>query len=103
MTRFRLACSTPKSRQVAISAAFLGCVALMPVASQADDFVRPAYTQVNGGPIIRMQAKPDCTCRAQGSDFTVGSEVCLNSATFRCVMDQNVTSWQRMRDACPNS
>lgn len=48
----------------------------------------------------QIPALPECTCRAKGASFVVGTETCINEATYRCVMDQNVTSWQRLDRSC---
>jgi hypothetical protein len=43
-------------------------------------------------------ADPECTCRAQGRDFTLGQSVCLatpkGARIATCAMVLNNTSWQ---------
>jgi len=49
-------------------------------------------------------ADPDCTCRAQGRDFTLGQSVCLATPTgariATCAMVLNNTSWQFTEMPC---
>src|SRR6266567_1466998 len=49
-------------------------------------------------------ADPDCTCRAQGRDFTLGQSMCLatpkGARVATCVMVLNNTSWQFTETAC---
>jgi hypothetical protein len=52
---------------------------------------------------LPVQSAAECTCRALGTNFVVGSEACINNARMRCVMEQNVTSWKRVQDSCPQS
>lgn len=50
---------------------------------------------------------PECTCRAQGQSYHIGTETCLYingiSQIFRCDMDLNVTSWKPTGSLCPLS
>lgn len=52
-------------------------------------------------------SRPECTCRAQGQSYHVGTETCLHingiSQIFRCDMDLNVTSWKPVGSLCPLS
>lgn len=52
-------------------------------------------------------SRPECTCRAQGQSFHVGTETCLHingiNQVFRCDMDLNVTSWKPTGSLCPLS
>lgn len=52
-------------------------------------------------------SQPECTCRAQGQSYRVGTETCLHingiSRIFRCDMDLNVTSWKPTGLLCPVS
>jgi hypothetical protein len=49
-------------------------------------------------------ADPDCTCRAQGRDFTLGQSVCLatprGARIATCGMVLNNTSWQFTETPC---
>jgi len=49
-------------------------------------------------------ADPECTCRAQGRDFTLGQSVCLGTPKgariATCVMVLNNTSWQFTETPC---
>ena len=49
-------------------------------------------------------ADPDCTCRAQGRDFTLGQSVCLatpgGARIATCAMVLNNTSWQLTETPC---
>ena len=49
-------------------------------------------------------ADPECTCRAQGRDFTLGQSVCLatpkGTRIATCVMVLNNTSWQFTETPC---
>lgn len=49
------------------------------------------------------QSHPECTCRAQGRSYQLGTQICLQGALFRCAMDLNVTSWESLREPCPQS
>lgn len=52
-------------------------------------------------------AAPECTCRANGRNYALGARICLRTPEgprlFSCGMELNNTSWQRERDACPES
>jgi hypothetical protein len=67
------------------------CTAIMMVLAVALD-ARPAV------------ADPDCTCRAQGRDFTLGQSVCLatprGARIATCAMVLNNTSWQFTETPC---
>ena len=68
----------------------------------AQDFtVNPAFQ--SRPKAMPVQSRSECTCRAKGAEFVVGTEACINNARMRCVMEQNVTSWRRMDDGCPQS
>jgi hypothetical protein len=49
-------------------------------------------------------ADPDCTCRAQGRNFTLGQSVCLatprGARIATCAMVLNNTSWQFTETPC---
>ena len=49
-------------------------------------------------------ADPDCTCRAQGPDFTLGQTACLatpkGARIATCAMVLNNTSWQFTETPC---
>jgi hypothetical protein len=49
-------------------------------------------------------ADPECTCRAQGRDFTLGQSVCLatpkGARIATCAMVLNNTSWQFTETPC---
>lgn len=49
----------------------------------------------------------ECSCRAQGRDHLVGTMICFETAaglaSFKCEMDQNVTSWRPQTTPCPTS
>lgn len=93
---------TPHGRLVRL--ALLGAL-LFASGAQAQEsrFGRNRSTIANGPPASR----PDCTCRAQGQNFHVGTETCLHvngiSQIFRCDMDLNVTSWKPVGSLCPLS
>lgn len=75
----------------------------------ASDLSRPkppiAFTNVESERFA--QTNPECTCRALGRLYALGSQVCLSGVNgtqlFRCGMDLNVTSWQSMSKPCPLS
>lgn len=52
-------------------------------------------------------AGPDCTCRYQGSDFSIGENICLNGPNGPrmavCTMVLNNTSWKTMETPCPSA
>lgn len=54
-----------------------------------------------------VMSRPECTCRAQGQSYHIGTETCLHingiSQIFRCDMDLNVTSWKPTGSLCPLS
>lgn len=74
---------------------------LVPAIALAQDARnRPASDWV----ITRAQLnKTECTCRMRGENLPVGTEVCMQNGMFRCVMDQNVTSWRSLAAPCPQS
>jgi hypothetical protein len=51
-----------------------------------------------------LVADPDCTCRAQGRDFSLGQSVCLatpkGARIATCAMVLNNTSWQFTETPC---
>lgn len=71
----------------------------------------------NAAAEAHAQNHPECTCRAQGQSFPLGSQICLpgghgssgqggsgqGSQIFRCSMDLNVTSWKSVGMPCPQS
>ncbi|MBT9287832.1 hypothetical protein [Prosthecodimorpha staleyi] len=48
-------------------------------------------------------ARADCTCRARGQDYALGTTICLPVGLMRCEMATNVTSWTPIGRACPES
>ena len=44
-----------------------------------------------------------CKCRANGADFEQGMIICIRGELARCSMNQNVPSWVRMSDQCPQT
>jgi hypothetical protein len=48
-----------------------------------------------------------CQCRAEGQSYIEGQTACLRlngqSDTYRCEKVQNVTSWKKIVDGCPQS
>jgi hypothetical protein len=67
------------------------CIAVMAVLAATLD-ARPSL------------ADPECTCRAQGRDFTLGQSVCLatprGARIATCAMMLNNTSWQFTETPC---
>jgi len=61
----------------------------------------------NAAAEAHAQNHPECTCRAQGQSYPLGSQICLSgvqgSQIFRCSMDLNVTSWKSVGTPCPQS
>lgn len=57
--------------------------------------------------VLAGGAKADCTCRANGQDFTEGQIACIRlpegSYLARCGKVLNNTSWVRISDACPQA
>jgi hypothetical protein len=53
------------------------------------------------------EAAADCTCRLPGTSAPLGSIACLSpggkSGLYRCDMNLNITSWQRIGDVCPTA
>ena len=89
-----------------IIAAFLAVLPTALIAADDGDVRRvnsPLYVQKNDQMRIYPAGKPECTCRAGGRSFGVGTTTCLGAALFRCEMDQNVTSWKPTKEACPLS
>ncbi len=73
---------------------------LSPAALAEDIRARPASEWV----VIRTQLNAtECTCRMRGENLPVGTEVCMQNGLFRCVMEQNVTSWRSLASPCPQS
>lgn len=68
---------------------------------------RPLIAFTNAESKAFAQSNPECTCRAQGRIYALGSQICLPGANgtqlFRCGMDLNVTSWKSMAKPCPLS
>jgi hypothetical protein len=53
-------------------------------------------------------AAADCTCRSPtGDPRPLGADICMTAdgapATYRCSMVQNLTSWRKIRDGCPQA
>ncbi len=52
-------------------------------------------------------ADPNCTCRAEGVQATLGDTVCLNTASgprlAQCQMVLNNTSWKFLPGDCPQA
>ena len=44
-----------------------------------------------------------CKCRANGGAFEQGMVICIRGALSRCSMNQNVPSWQKLADNCPEA
>lgn len=76
----------------------LACLAATPIAAQT--MPRPAEP---APPVSRVAKQPECTCRAAGQSFGVGSEICIGNRMMRCTMAINVTSWEQTDKACPQS
>ncbi|HUG63115.1 MAG TPA: hypothetical protein VMP03_14795 [Methylomirabilota bacterium] len=57
--------------------------------------------------LAASDALADCTCRLSGGELPLGALVCLapNGAAglYRCSMNLNITSWQRVGDSCPSA
>ncbi len=85
-------------RQTAFVLALAGYVAITPLAAQTPP--RPAEP---APPVSRVANQPECTCRAAGRSFGVGSEICIGNSMMRCTMAINVTSWEQTGRACPES
>ena len=53
------------------------------------------------------KALADCTCRLPGASAPLGSVACLSpggrTGLYRCDMNLNITSWQRIGDGCPTA
>lgn len=52
---------------------------------------------------LHAQNHPECTCRAGGASFQLGTQICIGDQMVRCSMDLNVTSWKSVGSACPQS
>jgi hypothetical protein len=76
-------------------------------ATLAADHHRLPRSFENTAAQTHAQNHPECTCRAQGQSFPLGSQICLSgmqgSQIFRCSMDLNVTSWKSVGTPCPQS
>ena len=70
---------------------------LTPTAARAVEFHHPQ------GPFPAH----DCTCGFDGADVPPGERRCIRTAqgsrTATCVMEQNVTSWRRSGEDCPQA
>ena len=60
------------------------------------------------GPASAQQpVLPECTCRANGSNFRVGEQVCLSTPEGQrmamCELTQNVTNWRFSTAGCSMS
>lgn len=84
----------------------LGAVVLAGPATAADHHRLPLSFE-NAAAEAHAQNHPECTCRAEGRSFPLGSQICLSgvqgSQIFRCSMDLNVTSWKSVGSPCPQS
>lgn len=54
-------------------------------------------------PATLVSNKPECTCRAGGQSYGIGTEICIGNRMMRCAMAINVTSWEQTERACPQS
>lgn len=76
-------------------------------ATLATDHHRLPRSFENAAAEAHAQNHPECTCRALGQSFPLGSQICLSgvqgSQIFRCSMDLNVTSWKSVGTPCPQS
>lgn len=54
-------------------------------------------------PVTLVSNKPECTCRAGGRSYGIGTEICIGNRMMRCAMAINVTSWEQTDQACPQS
>ncbi|WP_439573991.1 hypothetical protein [Phreatobacter sp.] len=56
------------------------------------------------GPPVTL---PQCTCRAEGRDWTVGQTICLRTTGGErlaiCTTDENVTTWRISDVPCASS
>jgi hypothetical protein len=54
-----------------------------------------------------QNANIECYCRAEGREFREGTSKCLNmsgrQAFYRCEKVQNVTSWKKLSEGCPEA
>jgi hypothetical protein len=48
-------------------------------------------------------AAHNCTCRANGQAFSQGQMVCIRGQLSQCQMNQNVPTWQKIADTCPEA
>jgi hypothetical protein len=73
----------------AAGAAFLILASMLPAVAQYGEPGRP------------------CQCRAEGRMLEEGQTICMRvngrSDTYRCERVQNVTSWRKIIDGCPQS
>jgi hypothetical protein len=90
----------PPSARSVLAVLFASCVTTLALA-------QPAPTTPSAQSVQATPRHPECFCRALGTSFTVGAQVCMNfgggAKMYRCAMDQNVTSWQSDGSACPQS
>lgn len=54
-------------------------------------------------PVSRVSSQPECTCRAGGQNYGVGTQICIGNRMMRCSMAINVTSWEQTGEPCPLS
>lgn len=54
-------------------------------------------------PVTLASNKPECTCRAGGQSYGIGTEICIGNRMMRCAMAINVTSWEQTERGCPQS
>ena len=50
-----------------------------------------------------VSAGEGCKCRANGQAFEQGMLMCIRGALSRCSMNQNVPTWAKLSDTCPES
>ena len=83
-------------RQFLVAAFVLGSSAVMPGAAE----LPRSRSDV---PIENASTPPECTCRAAGQSFSLGSKICIGNRVMRCTMAINVTSWEQTEEPCPQS
>ena len=100
---FRSGCLRIGSMMLAIM--IMNLIAAFPVLAQdqvAQEWGSRRFVQGHSA-----QNLGECTCRAKGRDFGIGSQICMTSPTgnavFTCAMEQNVTSWRKVSGPCPEA
>lgn len=98
--------ASPFSRALRVCLLLVPAIISVPAALAADRHHLPRSFE-NAAAQAHAQNHPECTCRAQGQSFPLGSQICLSgmqgSQIFRCSMDLNVTSWKSVGTPCPQS